>query len=92
MYGLADYFCIDGLKKYAHRRLQTLLTRTREGFADFIRGVYCLPAGPGNEMGVLVVGVAHRHLTELMKEEGFRDLVHEGGDFAVELFTKVVAF
>jgi hypothetical protein len=87
VYGLADYFCIDGLKKYAHGRLQMLLTQTRDGFADCIRGIYRLDGGPGNEMRALVVGVAYRHLTELMKE---KDLVHEGGDFAVELFGKVV--
>ncbi|KAL2193980.1 BTB/POZ domain-containing protein, partial [Corynascus similis CBS 632.67] len=89
LYSLADYFCIDGLKKYALGRLQTLLIQTGEGFTDCVRGIYRLHAGPGNEMRALAVGVAHRHLRELMKKDRFRDLVHDGGDFTVELFAKV---
>jgi hypothetical protein len=91
VYGLADYFCIDGLKKYTLRRLQTLLTQTREGFVDCLRGIYHLNADSNDEMKAFVVGVAHRHLAELMKEERFRHLLHDGGDFPGDLLAKVVA-
>ncbi|KAI1839752.1 hypothetical protein JX266_014034 [Neoarthrinium moseri] len=90
VYALADYFGIKGLKNHALSRLQTLLSDLwmSDRFSDCIREVYESTRDEPESLRALVTRVAHAHLGQLWERSEFKVLVHEGGDFAVDLIAQ----
>ncbi|KAK1990889.1 hypothetical protein LX36DRAFT_647270 [Colletotrichum falcatum] len=87
VYALAEYFQVEPLKKYSLDKL-VLKVETLwncEGFIDCIRETYHLTTETDQEPRRLVARTARTRLSYLCKKKSFRDLVYEGGDFAVDL-------
>lgn len=92
VYALAEYFCVEGLKDYVYERLDRLLGKlwVSEGFVDCIREVYSTTPNPHDRLRALVSKVAHKHISELWGKEKFREIVQDGGDFAVDLIAQSI--
>ena len=87
VYVLADYFKIRGLQDYALQRQDDCLKGEWTGadLVDCIREVYGTTNGGKDKMTALISGVAYQHLARLWKDEPFRELIREGGDFVLDI-------
>ncbi|KAJ2987547.1 hypothetical protein NUW58_g4446 [Xylaria curta] len=87
VYVTAEFFMLDHLKQHALERFESKLQKlwVSELFVDCIREVYDTTTELEHGLRNAVVEVALTHRAELWGKSAFRDLVHEGGDFAVDL-------
>jgi hypothetical protein len=78
-------FFLEDLKALATAKLQQKLKElwTSESFPECIREVYVTTPESDRAMRSAVVEVAKDHVRELGKMVLFKDLIREGGDFAV---------
>ncbi|KAL5370866.1 hypothetical protein PMIN02_013007 [Paraphaeosphaeria minitans] len=85
-------FFLKDLKALATAKLQQKLQElwTSESFPECIREVYATTPESDRAMRSAVVEVAKNYVRELGKKVVFKDLIHEGGDFAVDYFESVV--
>lgn len=92
VYALANMFFLEDLKAFATAKLQQKLEElwTSESFPECIREVYATTPESDRAMRSAVVEVAKDHVRELGKMVLFKDLLREGGDFAVDYFESVV--
>ncbi|EFY89471.1 BTB/POZ domain-containing protein [Metarhizium acridum CQMa 102] len=92
VYQLADYFGVDGLKDDALQKFKAKITKlwVTELFVDCIRDVYQSTSDEKCKMRQAVVDVVNQHRSELWQRRPFKDLVREGGDFAVDLMSKLL--
>ncbi|KFG84452.1 BTB/POZ domain-containing protein [Metarhizium anisopliae] len=92
VYQLADYFEVDGLKREALRRFttKTIALWATEAFVDCVRDVYQSTSNKKCKMREAVVDIVNQHVPKLWEEPPFRDLVREGGDFPVDLMSRLV--
>lgn len=92
VYALADMFFLEDLKAVAVAKLQQKLQDlwTSDSFPECIREIYATT--PENDLGMrsAVVEVAKVHVRELGSKDILKDLIREGGDFAVEYFESVI--
>lgn len=93
VYVLADYFKIRGLQDYALQRQDERLQGqwTCADLVDCIREVYGKTKGDGDKMRALISGVAYQHQARLWKDAAFRQLIRDGGDFAVDMIERNVS-
>lgn len=91
VYQLADYFGVQTLKDYSLGKLRLKVQElwVSETFVDCIRDVYQSTIDPDCEMRKVVVETAWSHFKSLWGKKPFRELVREGGDFAVDLTGKI---
>ena len=85
-------FFLEDLKALATAKLQQKLEElwTSESFPECIREVYATTPESDRAMRSAVVEVAKDHVSELGKKVAFKDLIYDGGDFAVQYFESVV--
>jgi hypothetical protein len=85
-------FFLEDLKALATAKLQQKLQHlwTSDSFPECIREIYATTPESDRGMRSAVVEVAKKHVKELGKKVEFKDLIHEGGDFAVDFFESVV--
>lgn len=90
VYVTAEFFMLDDLKKLALGRFKSSLEKlwVSELLSDCIREVYASTTESESELRNSVVEVAMTHRIDLWKRKEFRDLIYEGGDFAVDLMGK----
>ncbi|KAI0435670.1 BTB/POZ domain-containing protein [Xylaria telfairii] len=90
VYVTAEFFMLDDLKQLALERLKSSLEKlwVSELLSDCIREVYASTTESESELRNSVVEVAQTHRIDLWKRKEFRDLLREGGDFAVDLMGK----
>ncbi|KAJ6191976.1 hypothetical protein J3E72DRAFT_273869 [Bipolaris maydis] len=92
VYTLADMFFLEDLKAVAIAKLQQKLKELwiSDSFPECIREIYA--STPENDVGMrsAVVEIAKVHVRELGGKDIFKDLIREGGDFAVQYFESVV--
>ncbi|KAJ6276571.1 hypothetical protein J3E71DRAFT_187155 [Bipolaris maydis] len=93
VYALAEMFFLEDLKAVAVAKLQQKLQDlwTSDSFPECIQEIYATT--PENDVGMrsAVVEIAKVHVKELISKDIFKDLIREGGDFAVEYFESVVS-
>ncbi|KAI0164054.1 BTB/POZ domain-containing protein [Xylariaceae sp. FL1272] len=91
VYVAADYFLMEDLKEHALGRFKSKLQQfwISELMVDCIREIYATTSGVGCKLRSVAVDIAKDHRSELWKRHAFRDLVHEGGDFTLELMGKL---
>ncbi|KAG9249985.1 BTB/POZ domain-containing protein [Emericellopsis atlantica] len=92
VYSLAEYFSINGLKEHALSRFKSKISRlwVSEIFPDCIREVYGSTSDPNCDMRKAVVEVTRENRGELWVKKAYRELIHEGGDFAVDLMDELM--
>ncbi|KAI1532888.1 BTB POZ domain-containing protein [Pyrenophora tritici-repentis] len=92
VYVLANMFFLEDLKALATAKLQQKLQNlwTDDSFPDCIREIYATTLDSDHAMRSAVIEVAKAHVKELGRKSVFKDLIHEGGDFAVHYFESVV--
>lgn len=92
MYALADMFFLEDLKTLAVAKLRQKLQSLWkcDTFPDCIREVYTSTPESDLAMRSAVVEVSKAHVIDLGKKADFKELIHEGGDFAVHLFENVI--
>jgi hypothetical protein len=85
-------FFLEDLKALATAKLEQKLQELwkSESFPECIREVYATTPESDRTMRFAVVKIAKDHVRELGKKVAFKDLIHEGGDFAVDYFESVV--
>ena len=92
MYYLANFFALEELKSLALKKFSDLLERlwVSERFVDCITDVFenTLPEDDG--LRKVVVRTVAQHRWELLQKRVFQNLLHQGGDFAVDL-TQILA-
>jgi hypothetical protein len=71
------------------QKLQTLWTS--DSFPECVREVYSSTSDSDRTMRSAVVEVAKTHIRELGEKAIFKDLIREGGDFAVDCFESVLS-
>lgn len=86
VYGLAEMFFIEGLKKLSIEKLNTKLNLPcpNQTFVDCIQEVYAVTGG-SNRMRDMVARKAATRRSDLYKEQFFKNLLHKGGDFVVDM-------
>ncbi len=91
VYQLADYFGIDDLQIYALGKFKTKAKSLwmSQGFLDCIPEVYASTRYAQCQMRQTVIGIIYEHSDDLWKEP-LKNLVHTGGDFAVELVDRLL--
>ncbi|KAF2002433.1 hypothetical protein P154DRAFT_462410 [Amniculicola lignicola CBS 123094] len=91
VYALADMFFLEDLKALStikmQKKLQTLWTC--DSFPDCIREIYASTPNSDHAMRSAVIEVARVHVRELGKKAIFKDLIREGGEFAVDFFESI---
>ncbi|KAF2006466.1 hypothetical protein P154DRAFT_422103 [Amniculicola lignicola CBS 123094] len=92
VYALANMFLLEDLRALATVKLQQKLQELwmSDSFPECIREIYATTPESDRVMRSAVVEVAKEHVRELGKKVVFKDLIHEGGDFAVDYFESVV--
>ncbi|KAF2187414.1 hypothetical protein K469DRAFT_489988, partial [Zopfia rhizophila CBS 207.26] len=92
VYALADMFFLDDLKALSTAKLQLKLQDlwTSDLFPECIREIYASTPDNDRAMRAAVVEVASVHVHELGMKAIFKDLIREGGDFAVEYFESTI--
>lgn len=92
VYALADMFFLQDLKTVAIAKLKRKLQDLWKDdyFPDCIRYIYENTPDSDQAMRSAVVEVAKVHVKELVKKTSFKDLIYDGGDFAVQCFESVV--
>ena len=85
-------FFLEDLKALSVTKLQQRLRNlwTCDTFPECVREIYATTLDRDSAMRSAVVEVAKTHIVDLRKKATFKDLMHEGGDFAVDLFEAVV--
>ncbi|KAK7177395.1 hypothetical protein PSPO01_16561 [Paraphaeosphaeria sporulosa] len=86
VYALADYFCIEDLQFIALKKFQREASEkwNSDLFLACIWEAYqSVPDIPRTIRSALI-DIAVVHASEVVQKESFKDLVHEGGDFAVD--------
>ncbi|GAW25092.1 putative BTB POZ domain-containing protein [Rosellinia necatrix] len=91
VYVTADYFLVEDLKQHALSRFKSKLRQlwVSDRIVDCIREIYMTTVGTEHELRNAVTDIAKEHRSELWKKNAFRDLVHNGDDFAAELMGKL---
>ena len=86
MYYLANFFALEELKTLALKKFSGLLERLwfSERFVDCITDVFENTL-PEDGLRKAVVRTAAQHRRELLQKRAFQNLLHQGGDFAVDL-------
>lgn len=86
VYALADMFFLDGLKDLSTAKLQQRLQCNWNSatFPDCAREVYACTRESDREIRSAVANAARIHAQQLWNSAGFKDLIREGGDFAVD--------
>jgi len=92
VYALADMFFLDDLKALSTAKLQLKLQDlwTSDLFPECIREIYASTPDSDRAMRAAVVEVASVRIHELGMKAIFKDLIREGGDFAVEYFESTI--
>ncbi|KAJ8128087.1 hypothetical protein O1611_g5548 [Lasiodiplodia mahajangana] len=87
VYVTADFFLLEDLKQIALTKLKSKLydLQISEPLVGCIREIYTSTTESGHDLRNAVMETAVDHGPGLWKINAFRDLVHEGGDFVVEL-------
>ncbi|KAJ2985015.1 hypothetical protein NUW58_g5757 [Xylaria curta] len=90
VYVTAELFMLDDLKQLALHRFKSKLGRiwVSELLADCVREVYASTTKCEHGLRSAVVEVAYTYGAQLWEKKGFRDLIRDGGDFAVDLVGK----
>ncbi|KAI0528455.1 BTB/POZ domain-containing protein [Xylaria digitata] len=90
VYVTAEFFMLDDLKHLALRQFKSKLEElwVSELLVDCIREVYASTAESEHGLRSAVVEVAYTCRAKLWQKKAFRDLVYNGGDFAVDLMGK----
>jgi hypothetical protein len=85
-------FFLEDLKALSVTKLQQKLRdlRTCDSFSECVREVYTTTPDSDRAMRSAVVEVAKTHIVDFGKKAAFKDLIHQGGDFAVDLFETAV--
>lgn len=93
VYALADMFFLQDLKTVATVKLKEKLSNlwTDDSFPDCIREIYANTPESDNVMRPAVVEVAKAHVQVLATKNEFKDLIREGGDFALQCFESIVS-
>lgn len=84
-------FFLEGLKALSTAKLKAKLQDlwTSDSFPTCVREVYDITPNSDRAMRSAVVEVAGLHKHELGKKAIFKDLIYEGGDFAVDYFESI---
>ena len=84
-------FFLEDLKALCTSKLQQKLQVLWDSdlFSECVREIYASTPNSNCSMRSAVVKVAKTHLRELGKKETFKDLIREGGDFAVDYFESI---
>lgn len=92
VYALADYFIVEGLKDYALQRFRSKIRQlwVSEKFVDCIRDIYDSTIDPNCKMRQAVVEIVRNNIAELWEKAPFQEVLREGGDFIVDLMSKLV--
>ncbi|KAJ2982283.1 hypothetical protein NQ176_g1484 [Zarea fungicola] len=92
VYQLADYFGIDDLQLYSLENFKAKIQRLwmSRGFIDCIPVVYALTRDDRCQMRTAVINSIDEHWNEL-PQDLLKKVVHDGGDFSVELVEKLAA-
>ncbi|KAI1181521.1 hypothetical protein F5B17DRAFT_277152 [Nemania serpens] len=90
VYVTAEFFMLDDLKHLALQRFKLKLDRLwiSELLVDCVREVYASTTESEHGLRSVVIEVAYTYRADLWQRKEFRDLVHDGGDFAVDLMGK----
>ncbi|KAI1147026.1 BTB/POZ domain-containing protein [Nemania diffusa] len=90
VYVTAEFFMLDHLKHLALQRFKLTLAKlwVSELLVDCVREVYTSTTESEHGPRSAVVQVAYAYRANLWQRKTFRDLVHDGGDFAVDLMGK----
>ncbi|KAI0449638.1 BTB/POZ domain-containing protein [Xylaria acuta] len=90
VYLTAEFFMLDDLKQLALRKFKSNLEKlwVSELLSGCIREVYESTCESDYGLRNAIVEIAHDHHVDLWGKKAFRDLLHEGGDFAVDLMGK----
>ena len=93
VYALADMFFLKDLKTVTTAKLKKKLLNLwkDDSFPDCIREIYATTRDRDQAMRSAVVDIAKVHAKELVTKTAFKDLIHDGGDFAVQYFQSVVS-
>jgi hypothetical protein len=85
-------FFLNGLKALCTVKLEQKLKDLwkSESFPECIREIYASTPSGDCAMRSTVVEVAKAHVRELGEKAAFKDLIREGGDFAVQYFESVI--
>lgn len=85
-------FFLEDLKAVAIAKLQQKLQDlwTSDSFPECIREIYATTPENDLRMRSAVVEIAKAHIGELGSKDIFKDLIREGGEFAVQCFESVV--
>jgi hypothetical protein len=85
-------FFLEGLKALCTVKLEQKLKDlwSSDSFPECIREIYASTPSDERAMRSTVLEVAKAHVRELSEKAAFKDLIREGGDFAVQYFESVV--
>jgi hypothetical protein len=85
-------FFLEDLKALSVTKLQQRLQNlwTCDTFPECVREIYATTPDRDRAMRAAVVEVAKTHIVDLGKKATLKEPMHEGGDFAVDLFDAVV--
>jgi hypothetical protein len=91
VYALADMFFLEGLKALCTAKLEQMLKDlwNSDSFPECIWEIYASAPSDNRAMRSTVLEVAKAHVRELGEKAAFKDLIREGGDFAVQYFVNV---
>ncbi|KAI3322874.1 BTB/POZ domain-containing protein [Xylariaceae sp. AK1471] len=82
----AEFFMLDDLKHLALQRFKLKLNKLWVG----VREVYASTTESEHGLRSAVVEVAYTYRANLWQMKAFRDLVHDGGDFPMDLMGKLL--
>jgi hypothetical protein len=86
-------FLLEDLKALSTAKLQRKLEDlwSNDSFPECIREIYASTPESDRAMRSVVLKVAKIHAGELSKMSIFKDLIREGGDFAVQYFESIIS-
>lgn len=92
VYTTADFFMLNGLKQLALPRFRSKLDRlwVSELLVDCIREIYESTTESDHGLRNAVIEVVHTYRDDLWKRKAFRDLISDGGGFAVDLMSEFI--
>ena len=84
-------FFLEDLKALCTSKLQQKLQDLWDSdlFPECVREIYASTPNSNCAMRSAVVKVAKAHVRELGKKDIFKDLIREGGDFAIDYFESI---
>ncbi|KAF4122719.1 BTB protein, partial [Geosmithia morbida] len=87
VYQIADKYDVPGLKAHAQKKFSASLSGRWNVFGFFVAIPVVYESTPPTDRGLrdLVIEAAQRHMGEVIKEDGFDDLIRTAPDFAAEL-------